>query len=84
MFRTALQASASGQQSQWLQVIWRCNELEPGMFGQPTLAPWWAGGMVEEYPTARVLFVGDDTVRIVGKTPEAEALILAAAQALGF
>jgi len=74
------------EHTEWLQVIWKVNELrlDPVVFGQPENKPWWAGGMVEEYAEARVIFAGDDTVRIVGKTPEAEDLINRAARALGF
>lgn len=72
------------EQTEWLQVIWAVNDLRPGTFLDPKVGPWWAGGEVEEYPEARVIFVGDDSVRIVGKTPEVEEVIDQAARALGF
>lgn len=78
----------------WLAVIHQANRIvkelgdTDGMFGAPDfMGPWWAGGYVEEYPTARVIFDAprdddpDDrekTVRIVGKTPYADLIIAAA------
>jgi len=84
MFRASHASLVEGEQPEWLQVIWECNRMKPDMFGKPEIKPWWAGGMVEEYPTARVIIVGDDTVRVVGKTEEAEGLIQIAARKLGF
>jgi hypothetical protein len=68
-----------------MQVIWKVNELRPGTFNNPDyVGAWWAGGEVEEYPEARVIFVGDDSARVVGKTAEVDAMIDRAARELGF
>lgn len=51
---------------EWMRVIYKSNELSPGMFGTPTfLGPWWAGGTVEEYEDARVIHRVDPSVSIV-------------------
>lgn len=70
---------------EWLDVIHKVNELAPGSFGRPDeIAPWWAGGEVEEYPAFRVIHRDDSpTVNVEGKTDEAVALIRQAAIALG-
>jgi hypothetical protein len=83
MFR-ARHIPPEGQHPEWLQVIWQVNDDRPGTFLKPEIKPWWAGGMVEEYPEARVIFVGDETVRVCGKTDEVEAAITAAARKLGY
>jgi len=84
MFRSSVESRTEGDHPEWMKVIWECNRLVPEMFGTPENRPWWAGGMVEEYPTARVIFVGDGTARIVGKTDEAKATINLAARRLGY
>lgn len=71
------------QTAAWLELIWKVNEIEPGTFGAPKIGQWWAGGTVEEYPDARVIFVGDDTARVVSKTERGAWLIAEAAQQLG-
>ena len=85
MFRSSHKSHVENERPEWLKVIWECNRLTEGeMFGQPVIEPWWAGGTVEEYPTARVIFVGDESVRVVGKTEEADEIIRQAAATLGY
>lgn len=82
-FRASLD---SGHGPTWLDFIHACNDARPGTFGAPIAAEsgsWWAGGEVEEYPTARVLHRADGSVSIVGKTADGDAAIEAAAAALG-
>jgi hypothetical protein len=49
----------------------------------PTTGPWWAGGSVEEYPTARVIHHDDETVSVTGKDDETQTLINNAVKELG-
>ena len=42
-----------------------------------------AGGTVEEYPDARIIHRGDDTVSIVGKTERGDTALAQAAASLG-
>jgi hypothetical protein len=69
---------------EWLAVIHEVNRLAPGTFGQPeSQGDWWAGGTVEEYPDARVLFREDGTVSIVSRTGHGAGLLARAAANLG-
>lgn len=68
----------------WLSVIWAVNEIIPGTFSTPdSTGPWWAGGYVEEYPTARVIHNTDETVYVAGKTQAVQDAIAQAAKDLG-
>ena len=91
-----IRTAASGNyEPEWLKVIWACNDisrewsptggddLSTRMFGAPEIGPWWAGGTVEEYPDARVIHRGDETVSIVGKTERGDAALARAAASLG-
>ena len=71
------------EEQPWLELIWAANEIDPTMFMAPIIEEWWAGGTVEEYPDARVIFTGDDTVRIVSKTDKGHDILTAAAGKLG-
>jgi len=69
---------------EWLDVIHQANRIKADMFGQPYhTGPWWAGGYVEEYPDARVLMRGDESVSIFSKTDDGEAVLRQAAADLG-
>lgn len=69
---------------EWLAVIHMANQIDPGIFGRPEeLKRWWAGGSVEEYPDARVIFVGDESVRIVAKTKRGDKTLREVAKQLG-
>jgi hypothetical protein len=68
---------------EWLQLIWKANDLRPETFGEPEISEWWAGGTVEEYPDARVIHRGDGTVSVVAKTPEGLDVLSRAAAELG-
>lgn len=68
---------------EWLKVIWEANTIEPGFFGQPDIGKWWAGGVVEEYTDARVIFRTDPSVSIVATTEHGEDILRQVAQRLG-
>lgn len=68
---------------EWLHVIWESNAIDPEMFGAPENKDWWAGGTVEEYEHARVIFRTDPSVSIVPKTEHGEAVLRQAAEKLG-
>lgn len=67
-------------QPEWLAFIWRVNELakdrgEDPVFGKPDhMGPWWAGGTVEDYPEARIIFRPDGTKSIHAKSERAAQL----------
>lgn len=68
----------------WLDLIHECNRLRPGMFGAPDrIGDWWAGGEVEEYPTARVLHRADGTVSVASTTADGALTLVEAARNLG-
>src|SRR5215207_8347426 len=67
----------------WLNLVWACNDVEPGFFGAARhTGPWWAGGDVEEYRHARIITDGD-SVRIVGTSGHGDNVIAEAAETLG-
>jgi hypothetical protein len=59
------------------------------VFGEPTsVGRWWAGGLAEEYPDARLILPGpgrahDEGVLIASKTPRGAQLLRQAAETLG-
>lgn len=65
----------------WLTVIRTANGLAQdaggeAIFGSPTsTGDWWAGGYVEEYPTARVIHNTDESVTITAKDDETAAIL---------
>jgi len=76
----------SGLKAEWLAFIHQCNEIEPGIFGEPeSSGPWWAGGYVEEYADARLVLTQDEdrTARLASKTERGERVMRQAAQAMG-
>lgn len=78
-----------GEAGEWLRLIHGANAHaeaagEPLLFGEPTeQGPWWAGGEVEEYDDARVIFRSDPTVSIVAKTERGARHLAIAARDLG-
>lgn len=51
---------------EWLRIVHAVNGIIPGTFGEPVSSgPWWAGGVCEDYPTARIIFRTDGSVSIV-------------------
>jgi hypothetical protein len=70
---------------EYLRVIHTCNAIAPGMFGSAIdSGPWWAGGEVERYADARVIFrPGDQGVSIVALTGHGDTVLRAAAELLG-
>lgn len=73
----------NGDEPTWLGFIQECRRIDPTMFGEPTTVDdWWAGGTVEEYPAARVIHRGDDSVSVVSKTFEANEVLRSAARRL--
>ena len=54
---------------EWMTFIWKCNASGTAIFGKPKYIDWPGGGEAEDYRHARVIFMGDMTVRIVSKTP---------------
>lgn len=67
-------------QPEWFAFIRRVNELAKGrgedpVFDKPDhMGPWWAGGTVEEYPEARIIFRPDGTESIQAKSERAAQL----------
>lgn len=69
---------------EWLQVIWKCNEIDPSSFLSPdSVSPWWAGGEAEEYTHFRVLHREDPSVSVIAKTEHGERILRQAASKLG-
>jgi hypothetical protein len=66
----------------WLSVIHEANRITPGMFGEPDISPWWAGGEVEEYKDARVIHRPDGSVSVVSKTEHGAEVLATAAGTL--
>jgi hypothetical protein len=55
-FRLPTVPDGSGLKSDWLELVWKTNEIRPNTFGEPlSIGPWWAGGEVEEYTDARII-----------------------------
>lgn len=67
---------------EWLKVIWEANTIEPGFFSDCEIKEWWAGGTVEEYEHARVLFRTDPSVSIIAKTEHGEDILRQVAKRL--
>lgn len=69
-----------GGQPEWFAFIRRVNELAKGrgedpVFDKPDhMGPWWAGGTVEDYPEARIIFRPDGTESIQAKSERAAQL----------
>jgi len=77
---------------EWLNVIHAVNEARPGTFLEPdSVGPNASGNYIEDYPEARVVFPPEAerftpgaVVQVIGKTPDVEHAIRAAARKLGY
>jgi hypothetical protein len=72
--------AGAGGHGEWISLIRQVNRIAPDTFGKPEVGPWWAGGSVEEYPDARVIHRGDDSISVVSKTERGDQLIREAAR----
>jgi hypothetical protein len=89
--RKAAQSSFGQLHGEWLELIHEVNrlgqedELPEPVFGEPeSSGDWWAGGFVEEYADARVLFQTDESVSVISKTKRGADLIRRAAERKGW
>jgi hypothetical protein len=87
--RALRRAQAGERIPEWLRVVKEANGIQLGFFGSPLNGRerWWAGGSVEKYPDAWLIFgdlgSSDESVRIVAKTEHGERVLGEVAKRMG-